>query len=132
MANDTGSKPKWRKWLFIFLTVVVIVGIAVPYFLFYYTYSEGNRAGVLIKFSKKGYVFKTYEGELNIGGMGNLPGTAQVNQIWLFSVKNRATADSLMGLEGRKVSLHYNEVNRSLPWQGESHYFVDGYKVLGN
>jgi hypothetical protein len=132
MGTDTGSKPKWRKWLTIFLlAVIVVVGISM-YFMYSFTYSEGNRAGVLIKFSKKGYVFKTYEGELNIGGMGNIPNTAQANQIWYFSVKNEAVADSLMQMEGKRVSLHYNQMDKNLPWQGETNSFVDGYKVLGN
>ena len=130
MDNPTGKKPKWRKWLFIFLAVVVGV-TAIVFASFNYTYSEGNRAGVLVKFSKKGYIFKTYEGELNMGGVGNLPNTAQVNQIWLFSVSNRAVADSLMNMEGKKVSLHYRQISKNMPWQGETNSFVDGFKVLG-
>jgi len=118
-----------RRFLFI-LIALVIIGSVITLLVFGYTYSEGNRAGVLIKFSHKGFVFKTYEGELNLGGMGNLPNTAQFNQIWNFSVRDKAIADTLMNLEGRKVSLHYREVVKGLPWQGETNYFVDGVKVL--
>jgi hypothetical protein len=132
MSNDTGNKPKWRKYLNIFLVTLLLIAAIAIYFTYFFTYSEGNRAGVLIKFSKKGYVFKTYEGELNVGGMGNLPNTAQMNQIWLFSVSNQAVADSLMLLEGKKVSLHYNQVEKPLPWNGETTSYVDGFKVLGN
>jgi hypothetical protein len=132
MGNDSGNKPKWRKWLSYMLAFIVVVAAVIIYFTYFFTYSEGNRAGVLIKFSKKGYVFKTFEGELNMGGVGNLPNTAQVNQIWLFSVTDKAVADSLMLLEGKKVSLHYNQVNKSLPWRGETNSYVDGFKVLGN
>jgi len=132
MSNDTGSKPKWRKYLNIFLVSLLLIAAVAIYFVYFFTYSEGNRAGVLVKFSKKGYLFKTYEGELNVGGVGNLPNTAQMNQIWLFSVKDGAVADSLMGLEGRKVSLHYNQVAKTLPWNGETNSYVDGFKILGN
>ena len=129
MADATVKKSSGKKWIFILLLVVVgIFGII--YLVFNYTYSEGNRAGVIIKFSKKGYVFKTYEGELNIGGMGNIPNTAQLNNIWLFSVRSNAVADTLMKLEGKKVSLHYHEVLKNLVWDGETHYFVDGVKVI--
>ncbi|HLP52298.1 MAG TPA: hypothetical protein VK154_15520 [Chitinophagales bacterium] len=129
MADVTVRKSPVKKILGILLLVTVVV-LAVLYFIFNFTYSEGNRAGVLIKFSKKGYIFKTYEGELNIGGMGNIPNTAQANQIWDFSVRNSAVADTLMILEGKKVSLHYKEVVKNLFWDGETKYFVDGVKVI--
>ena len=103
---------------------------AITFLIFNYTYSEGNRAGVVVKFSKKGYLLKTYEGELNMGGMGNLPNTAQQNMLWNFSVKDQVVADTLMNLEGRKVSLHYKEIIKNMPWQGETKYFVDGVKLI--
>lgn len=118
-----------KKALLLLLGIAAI-GVIITFLIFNYTYSEGNRAGVLIKFSKKGYLFKTYEGELNLGGMGNIPNTAQMNVIWHFSVKDKAIADSLMGLEGRKVSLHYQEKIKAMFWQGETNYFVDGVEVL--
>jgi hypothetical protein len=127
--QKTNSSSVLKKILFGFLGLLLI-GVVVTFLVFNFTYSEGNRAGVIIKFSKKGYVFKTFEGELNIGGMGNIPNTAQLNQIWEFSVKDRHIADTLMGLEGRKVSLHYTEKVQNLPWQGETKYFVDGVTVL--
>jgi hypothetical protein len=123
------KKSSGGRWKLILLLILVLIVLGI-YSLFTFTYSEGNRAGVLIKFSKKGMMFKTYEGELNIGGVGNIPNTAQMNQIWDFSVKDNATADSLMHLEGRKVSLHYQEKIKSLPWTGETHYFVDQVEVI--
>lgn len=132
MNNNTGKKPAWRKWLRIIMATIIVILIVVCYFEYFFTYSEGNRAGVLIKFSKKGYIFKTYEGELNVGGMGNVPNTAQANQIWYFSVKDRAVADSLMQMEGKKVSLHYNQVANGVIWNGETNSYVDGYKLLAN
>jgi hypothetical protein len=127
MSN--GKKSSGGKWLMIFIVAIVVI-TAITFMIFNYTYSEGNRAGVMIKFSKKGYIFKTYEGELNIGGMGNIPNTAQMNQIWDFSVRDPAIADTLMHLEGRKLSLHYRQVVKNLTWQGETNYFVDGVQVL--
>lgn len=129
LENKPNSSSILRKILFVFLGVA-IVALLITFLVFSFTYSEGSRAGVIIKFSKKGYVFKTYEGELNLGGMGNVPNTAQFNQIWEFSVKDQTVANKLMGLEGRKVSLHYKEKIKNLPWQGETVYFVDGVEVL--
>jgi hypothetical protein len=111
---------------------VIILAVVITFLIFNYTYSEGNRAGVLVKFTKKGYVFKTYEGELNLGGVGNIPNTAQMNQSWDFSVKEQSIADTLMHLEGKKVSLHYRQIVKNMVWQGETDYFVDGVQVIGN
>lgn len=129
MADTTTKKSPVRKVLLILLALV-IVGFGVTYLIFNFTYSEGNRAGVLIKFSKKGYIFKTHEGQLNIGGLGNVPGTAQMDNHWEFSVRSNTVADTLMLLEGKKVSLHYREVIKNLPWDGETKYFVDAVKVI--
>lgn len=129
MAEVTQSKSPVKKILLYLLLVIVLV-LTVLYFIFNYTYSEGNRAGVLIKFNKKGYIFKTYEGELNIGGLGNVPNTAQMDNHWQFSVRDKAIADTLMTMEGKKVSLHYNEVVKNMFWDGETNYFVDGVKVI--
>jgi hypothetical protein len=127
MANN--SSRSGRKILLIILSIIVLA-IAITFLVFNYTYSEGSRAGVVIKFSKKGYILKTYEGELNMGGMGNLPNTAQMNLMWYFSVTNKAVADTLMNLEGRKVSLHYTEKIKNMPWQGDTKYFVDAVTVI--
>ena len=131
MAEQSAWKSTLRKVLY---GVLILAGVAfvASFFILNFTYSEGNRAGVLMKFSKKGYVFKTYEGELNIGGVGNVSGTAQINQVWLFSVKDQPVADSLMNMEGKKVSLHYKQILKNMWWQGETDYFVDGVKVIGN
>lgn len=118
-----------KKFLWIFLAVM-IAGSVIGALVCNYTYSEGTRAGVLIKFSRKGFIFKTYEGELNIGGMGNVPNTAQGNVIWNFSVKDQAVADKLMTLQGLKVSMQYEEIVKAMPWQGETNCFVVGTKVI--
>ena len=115
------------KKILLYLLGILLVGFLITMLAFNYTYSEGTRAGVLMKFSKRGFVFKTYEGELNMGGVGNIGGTANVNQVWNFSVKEAGVADTLHNYEGKKVILFYQEKLKSLPWQGETNYFV--YKV---
>jgi hypothetical protein len=108
-------------------TISLIVLGLIIYFLFatIYTYSDGNRAGRLIKFSHKGYIFKTYEGELNLGGINATNGGILINNMWQFSVGDQSVADSLSTLEGKDVTLHYREKVRALPWRGESRYIVD-------
>ncbi len=131
MTDTANIKPSntGRK-IFSFLFILIVLSIGISYFIFTFTYSEGNRAGVVMKFSKKGYVFKTYEGELNMGGMNTIVNTAQANHLWQFTVANQKVADTMMKLEGRRVSLHYEEKIKALPWIGETVYLVDGVQVI--
>ena len=114
-----------RKFL-IWTSVLVLIGLII-YFLFatVYTYSDGNRAGRLIKFSHKGYVFKTYEGELNLGGINNTNGGVLINNIWEFSVNDKPVADSLLKLEGKDLTFHYKEKMHAFSWQRDSRYIID-------
>jgi hypothetical protein len=84
-------------------------------------YSDGDRAGYLQKFSRKGWVCKTYEGEL---AMTTVPGVAPV--LWQFSVWDKAVAEQINGLLGKRVVVHYREY-RHIPTScfGETNYFVD-------
>jgi hypothetical protein len=86
-----------------------------------WSYSDGDRSGYLQKFSRKGWICKTYEGEL---AMSTVPGTAPV--IWEFSVRDGAVAEKMAELLGRKVILHYHEY-RHIPTNcfGATEYFVD-------
>ncbi len=111
----------------IILTVIAaIVFFCIGYFAFAsFTYSQGSRTGLLMKFSNKGYVFKTWEGELNLGGVTQ-EGGSLLNNIWQFSVlsSEQATIDALNKYEGKRIRLSYKEKMRHFPWQGETNYFV--------
>lgn len=103
--------------------------------LFYYfqgNYSEGNRAGTVMKVSRKGLIIKTFEGELNLG-MGIHDGSSNiaVSNIWLFSVSSSDSAslrmlDTAM-MTGKRAKLHYREKFVAVPWRGDTKYQV--YKV---
>ena len=121
----------WKKRLLkIFLVIVVLV---VGYMLVVsnFHYSEGTRTGYLSKFSKKGFVFKTHEGELFVGG-ANADNHSIVNNTWYFSVRSGEgqVIDSLEHYEGHVVRLHYYQVIKNMPWQGDTEYFVDGVDFL--
>jgi hypothetical protein len=114
-----------KKVLFWFIGISIVIIIIFTLINVTFTYSEGNRAGRLIKFSHKGYLFKTYEGEMNLGGINSVNGGVLVNNMWLFSVTDNAVADSLSKLEGKDISLHYKEKMATLPWRGDTKYIVD-------
>lgn len=92
-----------------------------------YTYSQGNRAGYVQKFSRKGWLCKTYEGEL---AMVNIPGAMQ--ERWDFTVRNDSIAHVITQSMGQRVSLTYDQ-HQGVPTScfGETQYFVTGVKVLG-
>ena len=114
-----------RKILFWIVGIAIVILAIFIFVNVTFTYSEGNRAGRLIKFSSKGYLFKTYEGELNLGGINTVNGGVLVNNMWLFSVIDDAVADSLSRLEGKDISVHYKEKMATLPWRGDTKYIVD-------
>jgi hypothetical protein len=95
-------------------------------FVLTWAYSDGDRAGVLQKFSRKGWLCKTYEGELALYVVGGV-----APQIWYFTVREQDVAEQLNDAVGRKVQLHYTE-HRGVPTScfGETSYFVDQVKLL--
>jgi hypothetical protein len=90
-------------------------------------YSDGERAGYVQKFSRKGWVCKTWEGEL---AMVNLPGT--MPQIFTFTVREDAVADQINKSLGQRVRLHYDQ-HKGLPSScfGETEYFVTRAEPVG-
>lgn len=94
-----------------------------------WTFSEGTRAGELIKISKKGVVFKTYEGQLNLGGFQS-DNAGIVGNIWEFSTTNNDVYTRLQELEGKKIKLHYKQRYKPMPWQGKTDYFVHKVEII--
>jgi hypothetical protein len=109
----------------LFLMFVFFIGAAYLLIAFNYSYSDGSRAGYIQKFSKKGWVCKTHEGEL---AMTTVPGLAPV--LWQFTVGDDKVASQLTQAMGKRLVLHYKE-HRYLPTTcfGETAYFVDHVEV---
>jgi hypothetical protein len=115
-----------KKYLLPFLGIIIVFLVIFFVARYSYTYSEGNRAGRLIKFSRQGFMFKTYEGEMNLGGVSNATnGSLMMNYMWDFSVADQAVADTLLKLEGRDISVHYKEKMAKVVWRGDTKYIVD-------
>lgn len=108
-----------RKYIFIISTILLLVLAGFFAYLYYYGISDGYRVGRLIKFSRKGIVFKTYEGELVQEGFSR--GSGVNSKDFYFSVCDEAIADSLNKVLGRDVKVHYIQYLKSLPWRGENY-----------
>jgi hypothetical protein len=110
-------------WL---LLIVVAGSVAWTVFSLSWAYSEGDRAGVLQKFSKKGWICKTYEGELALYIVGGV-----APQIWHFSARDEALAKQLSAAVGKNIQLHYTE-HRGIPTScfAETPHFARSFQVV--
>ena len=113
------------KTLFLILVFLCFIGAAYLLIAFNYSYSDGSRAGYIQKFSHKGWICKTNEGEL---AMTTVPGVAPV--LWAFSVRDEKVASQLSQAMGKRLVLHYKEY-RYLPTTcfGDTAYYVDRVDV---
>lgn len=117
---------RWKRWLSLVLFGMVFTGGLYTWVALHWDYSNGNRSGLLQKFSRRGWVCKTYEGELWQSVMANV-----APNIWSFSVREPHIARQLDSLVGRQVRLHYTE-HRGVPTNcfGETNYYVDSVTVV--
>jgi len=110
-----------RKLIFISIAILLLSVTGYIYWFYYNPYSDGYREGILQKFSRKGNVLKTYEGEMVMLGFG-ARNTSIVNaNYFYFSVDDNSAADSLQMCLGKIVKVHYVQFRRSLPWRGENY-----------
>ena len=121
------QKRHWTLWL-------VMIGLILPatvlagytWITLHYAYSSGERSGYVQKISNKGWICKTWEGEL---AMTTVPGTAP--QIFQFTVRDDATAHRIEQLAGQRVALAYQQ-HKGVPTSclGETEYFVTGVRPI--
>jgi hypothetical protein len=117
-------------WLFLLLLVIVLpvcLFAAWVWITLHFSYSTGQRAGYVQKISKKGWLCKTWEGEL---AMSTVPGTAP--QIFTFSVRDDTVAEKIENAAGQRVALSY-EQHKGVPGScfAETEYFVTSVRPIG-
>jgi len=129
-AAPVPVRKKRNKALIALLVLLLVPAVIIALWIWValgYTYASGERAGYVQKISKKGWICKTWEGEL---AMANLPGT--MPQIFSFTVRNDSIANVLEKNIGKQVSLTY-EQHRGIPTTcfGETEYFVTRVQRIG-
>ena len=134
-GTPTVDKPRRgffrRHWLGLTLATILLVPAAV--FAVWatatlgYAYSAGDRTGWNQKLSHKGWICKTWEGEL---AMTAAPGVAP--EIFRYSVRSDSVARAIDALAGQRVKLRYEE-HRGVPTScfGETNYFATGVEKVG-
>jgi hypothetical protein len=120
-------KRHWLRNAILIVFVVPFLLLAVwTWITLTYTYSRGERAGYLQKFSEKGWLCKTWEGELTLV---NVPGA--MPEIFYFSVRDDRVAERLSNQMGNRVSVTYEE-HKGIPTScfGETDYFATDVRMI--
>jgi hypothetical protein len=117
---------RWKLFVVALIVIPVIVFALWTWVALGWAYSDGERVGWVQKFSRKGWLCKTWEGELAIA---NVPGS--MPQLFHFTVRDDAVAQQINNAAGRRVSLHY-EQHKGVPTScfGETEYFVTRIRVV--
>lgn len=125
-ATRPAAKRRWGVTLFGIFVILPMLLIALwTTITLNWAYSRGDRAGYIQKFSQKGWLCKTWEGEI---AMVNMPGQAQ--EKFAFSVRDDRVAGDITRLMGNRVSIQY-EQHPGIPLKcfGDTEYFVTGVKA---
>lgn len=123
-------KRKIRKAFYWSVALILIVAAIFIYWKYFYTFSDGYRAGLLQKFSHKGNIVKTYEGEMILSSVSSNANVTLASEKFYFSVTDKTLARQLDTIQGRMVIVHYKQKNGKLFWHGDTEYLVDSVKRL--
>jgi hypothetical protein len=122
--QNTGAKV--IKVLLGVVVAVVLLLIAYTWLVLSWSYSTGERVGYVQKFSKKGWLCKTWEGEMALVSM---PGT--VAEKFYFTVRDEKVVEQINATVGSRVSLHYAQhVGIPTSCFGETQYFINAVRVV--
>jgi|HubBroStandDraft_1064217.scaffolds.fasta_scaffold08519_3 hypothetical protein len=136
VPNSARKRPSGRfgRWILILLLAVIAGSALWTWLTLAWAYADGERAGVLQKFVRRGWICKTQEGEIALYyGGGPYMGTGTSRQLWDFSVRDKLVGADLTKAVGHRVQLHYTE-HPGIPSNcfGDTRYFVDKVTVTDN
>ena len=122
-------RTKRRRWPVAVATLIIVpllLFVIYTFFVVSWSYSDGERAGTLQKFSRTGWLCKTYEGELALYVVGGV-----APQIWHFSTRDPELAKELSKNVGRQLRIHYAE-HRGVPTTcfAETPYFAESFTLV--
>ena len=128
------ASGRFGRWVLILLLAVIAGSALWTWLMLTWSYADGERAGVLQKFVRRGWICKTQEGEIALYYAGGpYMGTGTSRQLWDFSVRDKAVGADLTKAVGHRVQLHYTE-HPGIPSNcfGDTRYFVDKVTVTDN
>jgi hypothetical protein len=133
-ATAARRPRRFGRWLMV-LVLLLVVGTGLwTWLTLSWAYADGERAGVLQRFVRRGWLCKTHEGEIALYyGGGTYLGTGTSRQLWEFSSRDKAVEAELSKAVGHRVQLHYTE-HPGIPTNcfGETRFFVDRVTIADN
>lgn len=128
-SPSTKGRSRWGLRLVLLLVVLPLALLALWTFgTLQFSYSEGNRTGYLQKLSRRGWICKTWEGELAVS---NVPG--QAPEIFRYSVRDDAAVQQIQALQGQRATLTYRQhVGVPTSCFGETQYFAAGARAVAD
>jgi hypothetical protein len=117
---------------------ILVIGLGILAFLYFGTYSEGTRAGIIMKVSKRGALVKTWEGQMNLQTFGAIKDPNNIiSETFTFSVERGndelITKLNKAALSGQRVNLKYIERYMKVFWRGDTKVFaIDVETQAGN
>jgi hypothetical protein len=119
-------KAKLLRYFLIFVAILLLAALGWTWLTLHWSYSEGERAGYVQKLSKKGWLCKTWEGEL---ALVTMPGA--IPEKFEFTVAEDAVAERINTLAGKRVVMHYQQ-HKFIPSScfGDTEYFVVGVNAV--
>lgn len=116
---------KFTKRLLLIIVILAAIVFAISY---WGTFEKGVMAGKVLRLSQKGWVFKTYEGKLNLDTFGALKGVSPIAESFDFSVESDKVevikALEEVALSGERVNLQFEKRFLAFPWRGDTRYFI--------
>lgn len=111
-----------KKKIYLTVFILAVLAALLGWGVMKYPKSDGTRSGKLVRITKKGVVFKTYEGTLDLGSGDRLT--------WSFSIHDKAIGEQLTQQAGKNVKLEYKELFFRFFY--ETNNVVDAWKVVEN
>jgi hypothetical protein len=129
-TNPSPKRSRTGRKILVFVFLALLAGLSLfVWWNYYYTYSDGSRTGLLQKFSRRGNLFKTYEGELILSSVRGNENVAIASEKFFFTVTDENVARRLNELQGRQVTVDYKEKKSTAFWRGDSRYIVDSIRL---
>jgi len=120
---------KMLRMLKKFLLIVILLGAGVLAFFYWVPFESGIWAGKVISVTKRGVIFKTFEGKISMESYGALKGVSPIAETRDFSIEssNPEIIKLLeeVALSGERVNLHYVKLYLAFPWRGDTRYFIE-------
>ncbi|MCS6969330.1 MAG: hypothetical protein RMJ44_12255 [Cytophagales bacterium] len=122
-----------KKFLIIGGIVLLICLAGAVWYAYFASYSEGFRVGRVMKISRKGIFFKTWEGQLNVEGILS-DKLGSVSSTWEFSVED-SRPEVIQAINkamdaNKRVKLYYEEKFYTYPWRGDTKYLITKVEIL--